>query len=177
MCFLKCKWNWIAWNSNIQCQCFFVIYKFPVTCLYQNQLEKLLFPFLESVLQSIIIVSLFDSLVCWESQREMKLNGFKWRFYMFLCFSHLYSFIITNLKKKITTNKILMYSLLDIAIMVRVFANGPGNRGSIPGRVIPKTKKMVLDALLLNTQHYKVEIKGNVEQSKERSSAHLYTSV
>ena len=35
--------------------------------------------------------------------------------------------------------------------MVRVFANGPGDLGSIPGRVIPKTHKMVLDATLLNT--------------------------
>ena len=55
--------------------------------------------------------------------------------------------------------------------MVRVFANGPGDRGSIPGRVMPKTQKMVLDATLLNTQHYKVRIKGKVEQSRERSSA------
>ena len=31
--------------------------------------------------------------------------------------------------------------------------------------VIPKTQKMVLDAALLNTQHYKVRIKGKVEQS------------
>ena len=32
----------------------------------------------------------------------------------------------------------------------RVFANGPGNRGSIQGRVIPKTKKkMVHDAAVL----------------------------
>ena len=29
---------------------------------------------------------------------------------------------------------------------------------------------MVLDASLLNTQHYKVRIKDKVEQSKERSS-------
>ena len=49
-----------------------------------------------------------------------------------------------------------------IRIMVRVFANGPGDRGSIPGRVIPKTQKMVLDAALLSTQHYKVRIKGKV---------------
>ena len=35
--------------------------------------------------------------------------------------------------------------------MVRVFANGLGDWGSIPGRVIPKTQKMVLDASLLNT--------------------------
>ena len=39
--------------------------------------------------------------------------------------------------------------------MRRVFANGPGDRGSIPDRVIPKTKKKVLDAALLNTQDYK----------------------
>ena len=36
---------------------------------------------------------------------------------------------------------------------------------------------MVLDASLLNTQHYKVRIKGKVEQSKEGSSALLYTLV
>ncbi len=35
------------------------------------------------------------------------------------------------------------------------------------GRVIPKTQKMVLDASLLNTQHYKVRIKGKVEPSRE----------
>ena len=52
-------------------------------------------------------------------------------------------------------------------ISIRVFANGPGDLGSIPGRVIPKTQKMVLDASLLNTQHYKVWIKGKVEQSRE----------
>ena len=39
-------------------------------------------------------------------------------------------------------------------LMVRVSANGPGNWGSIPGRVIPKTQKMVLDASLLKTQHH-----------------------
>ena len=54
---------------------------------------------------------------------------------------------------------------------VRVFANGPGNLGSIPGRVIPKTLKMELDTTLLNTQHYKVRFKGKVEQSREWSSA------
>ena len=52
-------------------------------------------------------------------------------------------------------------------LVVRVFANGPGDLGSVPGRVIPKTQKMVLDASLLNTQHYKVRIKGKVEQSRE----------
>ena len=59
----------------------------------------------------------------------------------------------------------------------RGFTNGPGDRGSMPGRVIPKTQKMVLDAVLLNTQHYKVRIKSKVEKSRERSSGLSYTSV
>ena len=62
-----------------------------------------------------------------------------------------------------------------IGLMSRVFANGPGDRGSIPGRVIPKTQKIVLDATLLNTQHYEVRIKGKVEQSRELSNALPYT--
>ena len=37
-----------------------------------------------------------------------------------------------------------------------MFVNGPGDLGSIPGQVITKTQKMVLDAFLLNTQHYEV---------------------
>ena len=61
--------------------------------------------------------------------------------------------------------------------MVRVFANGPGGRGAIQGRVIPKTPKMVLNVSLLNTQHYMVRIKGKIEQSRERSSTLPYTSV
>ena len=55
--------------------------------------------------------------------------------------------------------------------MRRVLASSTGGRGSIPGRVIPKTQKMVLDAAFLNTKHYKVSIKGKVEQSREKSSA------
>ena len=61
--------------------------------------------------------------------------------------------------------------------MGRVFANGPGDLGSLPGSVIPKTIKMVLDASLLNTQQYKVRNKGKVEQSRERSCALPYNSV
>ena len=66
---------------------------------------------------------------------------------------------------------------LLIGLMGRVFTNDPGNRGSISGPVIPKTLKMVLDIFLLNTQHFKVFIKGKVEQSRERSCALPYTLV
>ena len=53
----------------------------------------------------------------------------------------------------------------------------PGDLDLILGHVIPKSLKMVLDTSLLNTQQYKVRIKGKVEQSRERSSALPYTSV
>ena len=58
-----------------------------------------------------------------------------------------------------------------IGLMSRVFAKGPGDRGSIPGRIIPKAQKIVLNPTLLNTQCYKVTIMGKVEQSREWSRA------
>ena len=50
-----------------------------------------------------------------------------------------------------------------IGLVGRVFAHGLGDLGSIPSQFIPKTLKMVLDTSLLNTQQYKVLIKGKVE--------------
>ena len=47
---------------------------------------------------------------------------------------------------------------------------------SVPGRIIPKTLKMVLDTSLLNPQQNKVRIKGKVKQSGE-VVAPPYTSV
>ena len=64
-----------------------------------------------------------------------------------------------------------------IQISSRVLANGPGDQGSIPGRVIPKTQKMVFDATLFSTQHYKLRIESKAEQSREWSSAFSYTTV
>ena len=55
--------------------------------------------------------------------------------------------------------------------MLRVFTDSPEDWSSIPRQVILKTQKMVLDAFQLNTQHYKVRVKGEVEQSRERSNA------
>ena len=82
------------------------------------------------------------------------------------------------LKPKIRKKNIDMIKIKDdyyfdwpIGLIDRVFADGPGDRGSIPGRVIPKTQKIVFDVSLLDTQRYQVWIKGKVEQSRERSSA------
>ena len=61
--------------------------------------------------------------------------------------------------------------------MNRVFTDGLGDLGWILGWVVPKTQKMLLDAILLNTQHYKVRIQGKVDQSREWSSIFSYTLV
>ena len=71
----------------------------------------------------------------------------------------------------------LIITMRLIGLVGRVFANGRGDLGSVTGRVIPKTLKMVLVTSLLNTQYYKVCIKGKVEKSRKRSSALPYTSV
>ena len=55
--------------------------------------------------------------------------------------------------------------------MIRVFANSLGDRSSIPGRVIPKTQK------ILPYLGYKVRIKDKVEQPREWISALSYTSM
>ena len=62
--------------------------------------------------------------------------------------------------------------------MIRVFANGPGEIWVLSQvESYQRLKKMVLDAILINTRHYKVHIKGKVEQSRERSNTLPYTSV
>ena len=63
-----------------------------------------------------------------------------------------------------------------IGLIIEVFTYGLGDRGPIPGWVIPKTLKMVLDADLFNTQPNKVRINGKVEQSREWSNVLLYTA-
>ena len=54
-------------------------------------------------------------------------------------------------------------------IVLRVFASGPGDRGSIPDRVIPKTSKMVVDAFLINTQPDKIRsrVSGAIQAKKQ----------
>ena len=60
-----------------------------------------------------------------------------------------------KLRKQNTKQTYLFLSLHPLVWWGRVFTNGLGDWSSIPGRVIPKTLKMVLDTSLLNTQHYK----------------------
>ena len=70
-----------------------------------------------------------------------------------------------------------MWTKVAIGLMSKTFTNGPGYRRSIPGRVIPKTQKMVLNAAYLNTQDYKVRINGKMEQASQWSRAFPNTSL
>ena len=60
--------------------------------------------------------------------------------------------------------------------MSRAF-DDPGIHDLLPRRVIPKTQKMFFDAVLLNTEHYKVQVKCKVNKSRKQSSALPNTSV
>ena len=91
--------------------------------------------------------------------------------------SHYYIPFLTNTLRKDIEPPYPTPLAMGSVVPFRVFANGPGDLGSIPSQVISKTQKMVLDLSLLNTQHYKVRIKGKVEQSRERSTALPYTLV
>ena len=74
-------------------------------------------------------------------------------------------------------------SRVCIGLINGVFANGLEVLGSILGQVIQKTqkkkkkKKKEKYLMPLCLTHHKVRIKGKVEQSREWSSALLYTSV
>ena len=83
----------------------------------------------------------------------------------------MYIYIYTIQVKLVTLVKGNPKALFSMATIPRC------SRRSIPGRVIPKIQKMVLDSALLNTQHYTVRIQGKVEQSREWSSALSPTSV
>ena len=73
---------------------------------------------------------------------------------------------------------IYMYVYFDwlFGIMVRELTNGLGDWGSILSQSYQKLKKWYLMPPCL-TQHYKVRIKGKMEQSEERRSSLLYTLV
>ena len=63
-----------------------------------------------------------------------------------------------------TSRKLRPFNPINhISLVGRVFVSGPDH-------AIPKALKMVLDAALPKTQHYKVRIKGKVELIKDTSS-------
>ena len=76
-------------------------------------------------------------------------------------YTHIYvsSFVFLYFSLFIIISPFFVFLCLSVCLSVCV-RQLTGDLGSIPGRVISKTQKMVLDASLLNTQHYKVRIKG-----------------
>ena len=74
-------------------------------------------------------------------------------------------------------NVYVLYMYILIGHVGRVFAKWPGRPGFDPRTCYTKDTKMVLDASLLNIQHYKIRIKGKVKQFREESGTLSYTSV
>ena len=67
------------------------------------------------------------------------------------------------------STKTANFTLL-ISLMGRVFTNGPRDRGLVPGRVIPKAQKMVLDTSLLYPSNLiKLSVKWRVSRVKWRN--------
>ena len=95
--------------------------------------------------------------------------------HIYLSFFFFFFFTFKNMPNSLLFIHSLYFFRLSFPILQR--NNGLGDLGSIPSWVMPKTQKMVLDASLLNTQRYKVQIKSKVEQSRERSSTLPYTLV
>ena len=77
------------------------------------------------------------------------------------------NFLKLHLVKSKQCQFYLVILLFCIGRMSWILSNGLEDWGSILYQAIPKTQKMVLDAALLNTQDYKIRIKGKVEQSRE----------
>ena len=57
-----------------------------------------------------------------------------------------------------------------IVILIRVLANAPGDRGSTPGRVIPKTQKwyLILPCLILSIIRYRSRRSGAIQGNELR---------
>ena len=84
-----------------------------------------------------------------------------WMILHLLLFATLWLFLISS--SLIIFIYIYIYIYIStLAQWLKCSSNGPGDQGPIPGWVIPKSQKMVLDASLLNTQYYKVRIKGKL---------------
>ena len=85
-----------------------------------------------------------------------------------VCSKSLHPFAGYKQNKTKQTNTSAKKEIRFIGLACSVFANGPQDLGSVPGRAIPKTLQMVLDTSLLNTQQYKVRIEAKVKQEKQR---------
>ena len=139
MCVCVCVCVCVLYSSNLPTAIRCLLIRFYVAIFYMSYCQVL---YCYGMICSVIKFLCYCDIFCYQVLCC----------YFMIRYTHLSGFILAP----------------DIGLVVRVFANGPGDLGSIPGRVIPKTQKWYLIPSLLNTQHYKVRIKGKVEQSREK---------
>ena len=85
---------------------------------------------------------------------------------------HKYIFCLHTFKcqdSSISNNSVQYKYNRAISQVSRLFTNDPRDRGSIPGRVV----SMLLEAALLNTQHYKVSVKWSNPENEVAPSPTL----
>ena len=130
---MSCK-KCIFWARDIKSMLFFF------NCSYISfQDMQSFYEFLESVINHYIIDGLH---LFWDSFEWYFSPNKLWRKIFFLSCS-----------RHCDWGLIVVMVYYQIGQLGRVFASDPGDRGSIPGWVIPKTQKMVLNISLLSTQH------------------------
>ena len=99
------------------------------------------------------------SVCVWEREREREneresfwTSSYSHHLIMIMKYIHSFGTEVLPLAKIGNIFGILTITIPVHSLSGRVFANGPGDRSSISGRVIPKIQKVVLDTSLLNTQ-------------------------
>ena len=117
---------------------------------HRSEMKNKLLMRLEPQFFSLMIITncsnnLKEDWNCW-----MEFKFWKWLFvFYFILISRIWiiMFWIKDIFFSINLNKRLLIIIIitdSIGLISRVFTNGQGDRGSIPGRVIPKTPKMLL---------------------------------
>ena len=73
--------------------------------------------------------------------------------YMYVYWPDMYAYTSVAISQRESPNGVdpNLLSFTTTWLVDRVFANGPGDLGSIPGHVIPKILKMILDTSILYT--------------------------
>ena len=148
-------------DSAISKTCGFRIIKDKTTCNFWTEILEHLEDG-DTIMERLI----FDKNRFWVGIIEFKCFSTKLsiersvNFLLFLClFFHNFKDILGSLN-----------TYRSISVIVRVVAKGPGDRGLTPGRIMPKTQKMVLDASLLNIQNYEVRFKDKWSNPGKRVS-------
>ena len=116
--------------------------------------------------------------VCVCENKTIEYNIYIYIYVYIYIYIYIYIYMCKNkiIKLPMYIAGLYIYIYWPFCIMVRVFANGLGDWGSIPDWVIPKTQKMVLDSSLLNRLNiirYRSKVSGAIQGKELHHLLHL----